>query len=83
VQDHLPLTRGAFDLTDAPSCFVPAQRRDEALAALNYGVLMRMGFVVVTGEVGGYRQDTPAALAAVQLKESQHMAYGYIHEQDK
>lgn len=41
-----------FDLSPDPYFFFPTPRHNEALALLNYGVIRRKGFVVVTGEVG-------------------------------
>jgi general secretion pathway protein A len=46
------LTRNPFDVSPDPFFFYPTPRHNEALALLNYGVLRRKGFVVVTGEVG-------------------------------
>jgi general secretion pathway protein A len=41
-----------FEVSPDPYFFYPTTRHNEALALLNYGVLRRKGFVVVTGEVG-------------------------------
>ena len=41
-----------FEVSPDPYFFYPTPRHNEALALLNYGVLRRKGFVVVTGEVG-------------------------------
>jgi general secretion pathway protein A len=41
-----------FEMSPDPYFFFPTPRHNEALAALNYGVLKLKGFVVVTGEVG-------------------------------
>jgi general secretion pathway protein A len=46
------LTRDPFEVSPDPYFFFPTPRHNEALALLNYGVLRRKGFVVVTGEVG-------------------------------
>jgi len=46
------LTRNPFELSPDPYFFCPTPSHNEALALLNYGVLRRKGFVVVTGEVG-------------------------------
>lgn len=46
------LTRSPFEVSPDPYFFYPTPRHNEALALLNYGVLRRKGFVVVTGEVG-------------------------------
>jgi general secretion pathway protein A len=46
------LTRCPFDLSPDPYFFYPTSRHNEALANLGYGVQLRKGFVVVTGEVG-------------------------------
>ena len=46
------LTRNPFEVSPDPFFFYPTPRHNEALALLNYGVLRRKGFVVVTGEVG-------------------------------
>lgn len=46
------LNRNPFEVSPDPYFFYPTPRHNEALALLNYGVLRRKGFVVVTGEVG-------------------------------
>jgi general secretion pathway protein A len=46
------LTRSPFELSPDPRFLFPTPSHNEALAILNYGVLRRKGFVVVTGEVG-------------------------------
>jgi len=46
------LTCNPFEMSPDPYFFFPTPRHNEALAMLNYGVLRRKGFVVVTGEVG-------------------------------
>ncbi len=46
------LTRNPFEVSPDPYFFYPTPRHNEALALLNYGVIRRKGFVVVTGEVG-------------------------------
>jgi general secretion pathway protein A len=46
------LTCNPFEISPDPYFFFPTPRHNEALALLNYGVLRRKGFVVVTGEVG-------------------------------
>src|SRR5260370_24503245 len=46
------LTRNPFEVSPDPYFFYPTPCHNEALALLNYGVLRRKGFVVVTGEVG-------------------------------
>jgi general secretion pathway protein A len=46
------LTRSPFELSPDPSFFYPTRHHNEAFAVLNYCVLRRKGFVVVTGEVG-------------------------------
>jgi general secretion pathway protein A len=46
------LTRNPFEVSPDPYFFYPTPRHNEALALLNYGILRRKGFVVVTGEVG-------------------------------
>src|ERR1700691_3421551 len=46
------LTRNPFELSPDPYFFYPTPLHNEAFAILNYCVLRRKGFVVVTGEVG-------------------------------
>jgi len=46
------LKRNPFEVSPDPFFFYPTPRHNEALALLNYGVVRRKGFVVVTGEVG-------------------------------
>jgi general secretion pathway protein A len=51
-REFYSLTRNPFEVSPDPYFFYPTPRHNEALALLNYGVLRRKGFVVVTGEVG-------------------------------
>src|SRR5215469_3629654 len=51
-QQFYKLARGPFEVSPDPYFFFPTPRHNEGLALLNYGVLRRKGFVVVTGEVG-------------------------------
>jgi general secretion pathway protein A len=46
------LTRSPFALSPDPHFFFPTRSHNEAFATLNYCVVRRRGFVVVTGEVG-------------------------------
>src|SRR3984885_11039581 len=46
------LTRNPFELSPDPYFFYQTALHNEAFAILNYCVLRRKGFVVVTGEVG-------------------------------
>ena len=46
------LTRSPFELSPDPYFFCPTRLHNEALAVLNYCVLRRKGFVVISGEVG-------------------------------
>jgi general secretion pathway protein A len=46
------LTRSPFALSPDPHFFFPTRSHNEAFATLNYCVLRRRGFAVVTGEVG-------------------------------
>jgi len=46
------LTRSPFELSPDPYFFCPTRLHNEAFAILNYCVLRRKGFVVITGEVG-------------------------------
>ena len=46
------LSRNPFEVSPDPYFFYPTPRHNEALALLNFGVLRRKGFVVVSGEVG-------------------------------
>jgi general secretion pathway protein A len=46
------LSCNPFEINPDPYFFFPTPEHNEALALLNYGVLRRKGFVVVTGEVG-------------------------------
>lgn len=71
------LTRDPFEVSPDPYFFFPTPRHNEALALLNYGVLRRKGFVVVTGEVG-----TGKTLLVRCLLDSlalQKVAFGYIN----
>ncbi len=71
------LTRNPFELVPDPTCFVPTQRHNEALAALYYGVRRHKGFVVVTGEVGTGKTLLLRCLLRL-LKESKEIAYAYL-----
>ena len=71
------LTRNPFEVSPDPYFFYPTPRHNEALALLNYGVLRRKGFVVVTGEVG-----TGKTLVIRCLMDSlalQKVAFAYIY----
>src|ERR1700685_627734 len=46
------LARNPFELSPDPYFYYPTPLHNEAFAMLNYCVLRRKGFVVVTGEVG-------------------------------
>ena len=46
------LTRNPFELSPDPYFYYPTPLHNEAFATLNYCVVRRKGFVVVTGEVG-------------------------------
>jgi general secretion pathway protein A len=46
------LTRSPFELSPDPYFFCPTRHHNEAIATLNYCVLRRKGFVVISGEVG-------------------------------
>jgi general secretion pathway protein A len=46
------LTRNPFELSPDPYFYYPTALHNEAFATLNYCVVRRKGFVVVTGEVG-------------------------------
>ena len=51
-QKYYSLTRKAFEMSPDPYFYFPTPLHNEAMATLYYGVQMRKGFVVVTGEVG-------------------------------
>lgn len=71
------LTRNPFEVSPDPYFYYPTPRHNEALALLNYGVLRRKGFVVVTGEVG-----TGKTLLVRCLLDSlalQKVAFAYIY----
>src|SRR5579859_1788870 len=71
------LTRSPFDLTPDPTCFVPTEKHNEALAALYYGICRHKGVVVVTGEVGTGK--TLMLRCLLQLfKESSETSYAYL-----
>jgi general secretion pathway protein A len=71
------LTRNPFEVSPDPYFFYPTPQHNEALALLNYGVLRRKGFVVVSGEVG-----TGKTLLVRCLLDSlalQKVAFAYIN----
>jgi len=71
------LTRNPFEVSPDPYFFYPTPRHNEAFALLNYGILRRKGFVVVTGEVG-----TGKTLLVRCLLDSlavHKVAFGYIY----
>jgi type II secretory pathway predicted ATPase ExeA len=71
------LARNPFEVSPDPYFFYPTPRHNEALALLNYGVLRRKGFVVVTGEVGtGKTLLIRCLLDALAL---QKVAFAYIY----
>jgi general secretion pathway protein A len=49
---HFGLTGDAFSLTPDPDCFYPSPQHREAMAALEYGLMERRGFITLVGEVG-------------------------------
>ena len=51
-REFYKLKRNPFEVSPDPYFFYPTPRHNEALALLNYGILRRKGFVVLTGEVG-------------------------------
>jgi general secretion pathway protein A len=76
-QSFYNLNCSPFEISPDPYFFFPTPRHNEALALLNYGVLRRKGFVVVTGEVG-----TGKTLLVRCLLDSltQHkVAFAYIY----
>jgi type II secretory pathway predicted ATPase ExeA len=71
------LTRNPFEVSPDPYFFYPTPRHNEALALLNYGILRRKGFVVVTGEVGtGKTLLVRCLLDSLALHK---VAFGYIY----
>jgi general secretion pathway protein A len=76
-KEFFNLTRNPFEVSPDPYFFYPTPRHNEALAVLNYGVLRRKGFVVVTGEVGtGKTLLIRCLLDALAL---QKVAFAYIY----
>jgi general secretion pathway protein A len=71
------LTRNPFELSPDPYFFYPTPRHNEALALLNYGVLRRKGFVVVTGEVGTGK--TLLVRCLLDSLSQQKVAFAYIY----
>ena len=49
---HFGLTGDPFSLTPDPDCFYPSPQHREAMAALEYGLMERRGFITLVGEVG-------------------------------
>jgi type II secretory pathway predicted ATPase ExeA len=71
------LTRNPFEVSPDPYFFYPTPRHNEALALLNYGILRRKGFVVVTGEVGtGKTLLVRCLLDSLALRK---VAFAYIY----
>jgi len=71
------LTRNPFDLTPDPSFLFPTKGHNEALAALEYAVKWRKGFVVLTGEVGTGKTLMLRCFLK-QLKQHNDVAYAYV-----
>lgn len=51
-REYYGLRQKPFEMSPDPYFYYPTPPHNEAMAALYYGVQMRKGFVVVTGEVG-------------------------------
>jgi general secretion pathway protein A len=71
------LKRQPFNITPDPYFLFSTTRHDEALAALNYGVLGRKGLVVLTGEVGTGKTLLLRCLLQL-LRSRQDIAYAYL-----
>lgn len=71
------LTRNPFEISPDPFFFYPTPRHNEALALLNYGVVRRKGFVVVTGEVGTGK--TMLVRCLLESLAQQNVAFAYIY----
>ncbi len=71
------LDRSPFEVSPDPYFFYPTPRHNEALALLNYGVLRRKGFVVVTGEVGTGK--TLLVRCLLDSLSKHKVAFGYIN----
>jgi general secretion pathway protein A len=71
------LKRNPFEVSPDPYFFFPTARHNEALAMLNYGVLRRKGFVVVTGEVGTGK--TLLVRCLLDSLAAQDVAFAYIY----
>jgi general secretion pathway protein A len=71
------LTRNPFEVSPDPYFFYPTPRHNEALALLNYGVLRRKGFVVVTGEVGTGK--TLLVRCLLDSLTTHRVAFAYIY----
>jgi general secretion pathway protein A len=66
-----------FEVSPNPYFFFPTPRHNEALALLNYGVLRRKGFVVVTGEVGTGK--TLLVRCLLDSLAARKVAFAYIY----
>jgi general secretion pathway protein A len=71
------LTRSPFELSPDPYFFYPTSRHNEALANLAYGVQLRKGFVVVTGEVGTGK--TLLVRCLLDALSSQKIAFAFVY----
>lgn len=71
------LTRNPFEISPDPYFFYPTPRHNEALALLNYGVLRRKGFVIVTGEVGTGK--TLLVRCLLDSLAQNNVAFAYIY----
>jgi len=71
------LTRNPFELSPDPYFFFPTSRHNEALANLGYGVQLRKGFVVVTGEVGTGK--TLLLRCLLDVLSSKKIAFAFVY----
>jgi len=70
------LQRAPFEITPDPSFLFATKKHNEALASLYYGVKLRKGFVVLTGEVGTGK--TLLVRCLLQILSRANVAYAYL-----
>ena len=74
---YYSLTRKPFEMSPDPHFYYPTPLHNEAMVTLSYGVQMRRGFVVVTGEVGTGK--TLLVRCLFETLNRSNIAFAYVY----
>ena len=74
---YFRLTRKPFEMSPDPHFYYPTPLHNEAMVTLSYGVQMRRGFVVVTGEVGTGK--TLLVRCLLETLNLNNIAFAYVY----